>query len=587
MAVIYLFDAQKQPQGPVRDVEEIIHSEGEYSAVAMIRTNQQPEYGGYFGFRCADGRFRLFLISIRETSDETGICTLTGTDAALAELDGEVLTRLTLQNKTAQRAVTEALSGTGWTIGKAEADGEVNTEDVYFATVWTALKTIGTAGRVRIVPYYEFSGNRITGRKVDVLSREPVWSGLIYTRKKGAQNIFITEEGVPKGRVYGIGKIIGDSEPPEQLTFADVVWSTANGDPADKPAGQEWVALQGARSTAAYVFEDKKETDPNKLIEKAFEDLQKTQQPKASGTANLSEMEHMPGYEHLAVRMWMQIAVRTESGQTVKATITNIERYHVHRKLTKITIGEESEEDTLESQLAKMNALLADTARVAGGGSAGAGKAKVMVLEAEELIQLNSERIELNAKEISLRAFEADVVQFKDETEVLFKEVYVDIDTNRAEIGATNTIVDNLGNEVSTMSATLTIQAEQIAARVEKDGVISSINQTAEEIKIQASKINLEGYVTASELDAAVADITLAFANTVATDTLEANSAIIGYMTYQDEYCTWKSKTVQTSIPEFTKATVTLANGNSISVVTGWATAPSSLRSTLTYLGQA
>lgn len=36
--------------------------------------------------------------------------------------------------------------------------------------------------------------------------------------------------------------------------------------------------------------------------------------------------------------------------------------------------------------------------------------------------------------------------------------------------------------------------------KVNKNGVISSINQTAETIKIQASKINLEGYVTVTDL---------------------------------------------------------------------------------------
>ena len=39
-----------------------------------------------------------------------------------------------------------------------------------------------------------------------------------------------------------------------------------------------------------------------------------------------------------------------------------------------------------------------------------------------------------------------------------------------------------------------------ITTKVSKNGVISSINQTAETITIQASKINLSGYVTADSL---------------------------------------------------------------------------------------
>lgn len=600
MAVVFLFDPQKKQQRAVRDVEEIIHNEGEYSAVAMIKAEKPPDYGGFFGFKCTDGHFRLFLINILETSDETGICTLTGTDAALAELDGKVLTRLTLQNRTAQEAAREALSGTGWELGTAVADGEVNTEDAYFATVWATLKTIGSAGHVRMVPYYEFNGNQITGRKVDMLSKESKFSGLIYTRKKGANNISTTEEGVPKGRVYGLGKIIGDTEPPEQVTFSDVVWSVANGEPADKPAGQPWVEMPGAVTDAAYVFEDKKETDPKRLLQKAYEDLQSRQKPKASGTANINEMEHMPGYEHWAARVWMQVAVRMENGQTVLATITNIERYHVHRELTKITIGEEdADDDTLESQLASTNALLIDTVKVAGGGSAGAGKAKVMVLEAEELIQLNSQKIEANAEQITLRAFSADVIKLSDEVDVNFREVYLDIDANRAEISATQTQVNNITNDVQGINATLTVQADQISAKasqyeldalgnrvttaeselvvqadqistkVSKDGVISSINQTAEEIKIQASKINLSGYVTATSFEAEMATIENIFAGYSEISGLGINGNLYAKnanftdnLRIYEHNSAWKTGNFVTSVtfPSYQEATIYYTN---------------------------
>lgn len=135
-------------------------------------------------------------------------------------------------------------------------------------------------------------------------------------------------------------------------------------------------------------------------------------------------------------------------------------------------------------------------------------------------------------------------------------------------------------------SALLTLDGvtAQIELKVDYDGVISAINMSPENIKIKSKWIDLEGYVTISDLRAEIADINLSLANTVSTDTLRANSAIISFMTYAEKYCTWKSKTVQTSIPEFTKATITDANGNSRTVVTGWAEAPSAYRSTMNYL---
>ena len=50
------------------------------------------------------------------------------------------------------------------------------------------------------------------------------------------------------------------------------------------------------------------------------------------------------------------------------------------------------------------------------------------------------------------------------------------------------------------LSARISLNADQIELRVEKDGVISAINQSSESIDISASKINLTGYVTASDL---------------------------------------------------------------------------------------
>lgn len=77
---------------------------------------------------------------------------------------------------------------------------------------------------------------------------------------------------------------------------------------------------------------------------------------------------------------------------------------------------------------------------------------------------------------------------------------------------------------MSEAEATLTVQAGQISTKVSRDGVISSINQTAEAVKISAGKINLSGYVTASKLSSELASLQTAFANTVSTVNLHATN---------------------------------------------------------------
>lgn len=50
------------------------------------------------------------------------------------------------------------------------------------------------------------------------------------------------------------------------------------------------------------------------------------------------------------------------------------------------------------------------------------------------------------------------------------------------------------------LSARIEVNAEGIATKVEKNGVISAINQSAESVTIDADKINLQGYVTVTDL---------------------------------------------------------------------------------------
>lgn len=55
----------------------------------------------------------------------------------------------------------------------------------------------------------------------------------------------------------------------------------------------------------------------------------------------------------------------------------------------------------------------------------------------------------------------------------------------------------------STIWSSITQNSDSIELKVSKNGVISAINQTAESIRIQAGKINLDGYVTTSMMESA------------------------------------------------------------------------------------
>ena len=83
------------------------------------------------------------------------------------------------------------------------------------------------------------------------------------------------------------------------------------------------------------------------------------------------------------------------------------------------------------------------------------------------------------------------------------------------------------------LSSRITVNAQGIETKVSKDGVISSINQTAEEVTINAAKINLSGYVTASQLDATNATISSLRTGSATFSLLNAtNAKLAGYSLY-------------------------------------------------------
>lgn len=127
------------------------------------------------------------------------------------------------------------------------------------------------------------------------------------------------------------------------------------------------------------------------------------------------------------------------------------------------------------------------------------------------------------------------------------------------------------------------------------EGWISSaeivMNGMDSKITLMANEIELMGKVIADEIQVKLADIENIFAGYSEISSLgisgnlyAANANLTDTVRLLNRTCEWKSKTVQTSIPSFTTANITLANGNSVKVVTGWADAPSSYRSTMYYL---
>ena len=106
-------------------------------------------------------------------------------------------------------------------------------------------------------------------------------------------------------------------------------------------------------------------------------------------------------------------------------------------------------------------------------------------------------------------------------------ETYVEQTDKAIELRAKQAEVDAITQRLSTAESTIGQLPDKIELKVSKDGIISAINQTAESIKINASKIDLSGYVTIASL-AGNGTTTIDGSNiktgTISADRLDVNS---------------------------------------------------------------
>lgn len=129
---------------------------------------------------------------------------------------------------------------------------------------------------------------------------------------------------------------------------------------------------------------------------------------------------------------------------------------------------------------------------------------------------------------------------------------------------ASQTDLDAMGNRVSSAESSIKVNSDSIELKVSKDGVISAINQTAESIKISASKIELSGYVTASEFSSLKADLANVTSGTVqASHLYTQNLTATNTVRLAGHTCSWSSLQVCTGV-HYSKSLQTVPGGNGV-----------------------
>lgn len=542
---VYLFDTHRRVRQVLPDVYELVHDEAEWRLTAQIPLSAGAQPGEYLGFTCVDGAFRLFGIDEAEDDERSGVTAIDATDAAVWDLTGVIVKSVKLEDAGAAEAFGAILSGTGCALGTVTATGRTGDIDIYYQNAWKALQDTRAIYDARLVVRYGILDNVITGMALDVLAKESVFRGRFFDTAVDAESAYLTRSGRPVTVLYGLGNSVSTGDNPQKLTFADVVWSKAGGDPADKPAGQDWIG--DAEAMAIYgrvedVYTNQYQDDPAKLLRETWEQLKKVCHPLVTATATVQDMEFVPGYEHQQVRLWDTVSIVRRDGTALESTVTGIERDYVHPWLTKLRTGDEDhDEPSLAREMARASASMEQLSNRVGGHGAGISENKQFIVENQEIIRLHTIKINENGtkiQETEIRMADAEISLDAQEKVLTsqgerLSQAEVDINGAKAEIAlkANQTTVDALGTRVSSAEVRISGAEAKIELKVNRDGVISAINLTPEEAKIQAPKINLEGYVTAKQLEAELENIELSFNERIYTNTLQANSVATGEFT--------------------------------------------------------
>ena len=262
----------------------------------------------FFGFQSRDRAFCLFRIS--EKSYDIGL-TIQGIDRAESDLHSFII-----ENKrprgTADQVLSGILEGTGYQLGNIDGLTRMGKLSFYYISVRQALVKIIESYACEFKVRYTFVENKIIGRYIDLNQRFGRFTG--HQFEYGSNILDVTYEESSDDVVTAlIGRGKGEQSTDDngeatggygrRIQFKDVVWSAANGDPVNKPAGQNYVTNEVARNIYGLhqngvikhrfgVYTNEDIENPVELLKATYKELQRLSVPIVTFKANLLDLSN-------------------------------------------------------------------------------------------------------------------------------------------------------------------------------------------------------------------------------------------------------------------------------------------------------
>lgn len=269
-------------------------------------------------FRDKDGELRAFVIKeLDDTDDGAEINTLVTCEAAMMELAETIIKEKRPKDKTAQYVLDQVFERTRWT-AEVTAELGLNSTSFYKMTALECLSDVLNKWGGEFKDVVEFDGNTITKRTIKVLSRRGKDSGKRFEIDKDTESIRRTVISYPKTALYGYGASLQNTDDDGEETggysrfidFSEVEWKKSNGDPVDKPKGQEWVGdpalLQkygrlknGSLIHREGIFSDEDIEDEEELLKATYNHLiTVASKTEVNYELSVKLLEGVEGYEH-------------------------------------------------------------------------------------------------------------------------------------------------------------------------------------------------------------------------------------------------------------------------------------------------
>lgn len=257
----------------------------EYMAIQSMENNHQYHY---------------FYIAQKKTVGD--ISTFTGVQSGIEELRKTPVFDKRPNNMRAEAVINDLLKNTNWR-ARFVAETINRSTNFYYISVFDALKKICKVWGLEMQFFVEMNGNGIGARYIDFKKRigEATGKRVVYghnaleiLKEIERTNIYTALVGRGKGEQVSSAGESGKTADGygRKITFENVVWSKAKGNPLDKPLGQRYLedpemtrryGIKNADGTmrAKIGFVDfNEEENPNELIKLTYQALVNASRPQ-------------------------------------------------------------------------------------------------------------------------------------------------------------------------------------------------------------------------------------------------------------------------------------------------------------------